>query len=184
MRRGDMNRLDYTALRRLRQHHALEHATVHLLSRRAPVRLVGRSDLGGFWLYGKVSTHDVAEAAAEALARLRGGERALAVHPRCGTNLAVATVLSGVAAMSAASMPTKSRAIRLGTFFLAMTGIAGLAGPLGMLTQQHVTTTADIDGLTIAEIHRRQLGRLTIHRILIAPADEISREEYVIPVSR
>jgi hypothetical protein len=183
-RRGSMNVLDTPAIRRLRQNHALEHATVHLLVRRAPVRLVGRSDLGGFWLYGNVDTRHVAEAATEALSRLGGGEVNLAVHPRCGTNLAVAAMLSGVAAMGAASMPISSRAVRLGAFFLAMAGITSVAGPMGLMTQRHVTTIADVSDLTITAVRRRIMGRVMVHRVVIEHADDARPEEYVIPFPR
>jgi hypothetical protein len=173
-RRGSMNVLDTPAIRRLRQNHALEHATVHLLVRRAPVRLVGRSDLGGFWLYGNVDTRHVAEAATEALSRLGGGE----------VNLAVAAMLSGVAAMGAASMPISSRAVRLGAFFLAMAGITSVAGPMGLMTQRHVTTIADVSDLTITAVRRRIMGRVMVHRVVIEHADDARPEEYVIPFPR
>ncbi len=83
----------------VRQNHALEHATMHILNRRYPyLRLMGRSSLSGFYLYGALDTQELADAVSEALLRLQQGERHLAIHPRCGTNLAVTSVLAGAAA--------------------------------------------------------------------------------------
>ena len=81
-------------IRRVRQNHALEHATMHVLSRRNPyLTLMGRSTPSGFVLYGDVAAQEIANAATEALALLQQGQEHLAVHPRCGTNLAVTSIL-------------------------------------------------------------------------------------------
>jgi hypothetical protein len=83
-------------IRAVRQNHALEHATIHVLSWRNPqTRIVGRSTPSGFFVYGPLDTQEVASAASEALARLQQGEAHLALHPRCGTNLVVTSVLAG-----------------------------------------------------------------------------------------
>ena len=59
-------------LDRIRRNHGLEHATIHLLSQRFPgVFLAGHSDTQGFWLFGQVPLEAVAQAAQEALERLR-----------------------------------------------------------------------------------------------------------------
>ncbi len=82
---------------RVRQNHGLEHATVALmLARQGPMRIVGRSDHGGFYIYARVDTDRLREYAEEALVRLQRGEEHLAVSPMCGTNIAVAGVLAGV----------------------------------------------------------------------------------------
>ena len=67
-----------------------------------------RSDFDGFTVFGEVDTHALAAAAGEALARLQAGERDLTMHPNCGTNLAAAGVLSGVAAFVAGSGQRRS----------------------------------------------------------------------------
>jgi hypothetical protein len=91
---------------RIRQHHGIEHATVTLLSRRLKGgQVIARSDPDGFTVFGEVDTADLAAAAAEALARLQAGERELAVHPNCGTNLAAAGILIRVAALVAGGGP-------------------------------------------------------------------------------
>ena len=75
---------------RVRNNHALEHATLHVLQEKGlKSRLGGISDVGGFWIYGDVETEAIFTAAQEALKRLADGESELAVHPNCGTNIAV-----------------------------------------------------------------------------------------------
>jgi len=82
--------LDFQPISRTRRNHSLEHATIHVLSKKFPnVTLAGMSSPSGFTLIGDVATEDVAEAAIEALRRLREGESQLALHPNCGTNFAI-----------------------------------------------------------------------------------------------
>lgn len=89
----------------VRQNHALEHATIVLLSKRHPeARLSGVSFAAGFFVFGDLPTDDVLAMAQQALGRLRGGEPEMAIHERCGTNLAVAGMLTGLSAMTVARM--------------------------------------------------------------------------------
>src|SRR4028118_905731 len=93
----------------LRQVHALEHATVWVLSDAANFlgssrsttvpqldndRLGGLSTDQGFYLYGQVNAAQLHRAVRIALQRLTNGEWHLAVHPRCGTNLSVGILLT------------------------------------------------------------------------------------------
>ena len=78
--------------RRIRQNHALEHATVSILSAHTPgLAVSARANYHGFTIFADLDLDSVRRASAEALARLRAGERELAIHPNCGTNLAVGT---------------------------------------------------------------------------------------------
>src|ERR1043165_7627686 len=81
----------------VRQNHALEHATIVLLSRRYPeVRFSGISFAAGFFVFADVPTEAIEPAAQEALQLLRTTQPELAIHERCGTNLAVAGILTGL----------------------------------------------------------------------------------------
>ena len=83
---------------RVRRNHGLEHATLHVLSRRHPGQpLSGHSDTGGFWLVGNLPTEEVYSAAQEALVRLNAGERSLAVHQNCGTNYVISGSMAALA---------------------------------------------------------------------------------------
>src|SRR5215813_14099758 len=94
--------LDVPFVRRTRRNHGLEHATIHMLSAQVPgLRMVGRSDSGGFWLWGEVKTEDVEDCAQRALSRMKAGEHRLAIHPNCGTNFVTVALLGSVAVMLA-----------------------------------------------------------------------------------
>src|SRR5437868_950864 len=80
--------------RRIRQNHALEHATITILSRMVPnLSVSARSSSDGFIVFGDVDLGLLRRAIDEALARLQAGEAELAIHPNCGTNLAVGVSL-------------------------------------------------------------------------------------------
>ena len=152
----------------VRQNHALEHATMHVLSRRNPYqRMMGRSTPGGFFIYGSVATEEVAGAATEALVRLQQGEAYLAVHPRCGTNLAVTAVMAGTAAYGATLGRSRSKLDRLPLALTAATLAAIVAQPLAHRIQEHVTTTPEVDGLCIADVQRHERGNTVVHKIVV-----------------
>jgi hypothetical protein len=155
-------------LHNIRQNHALEHATMHVLSQRNPyAQLMGRSTAGGFFIYGDLDTHQVANAASEALIRLQQGEEHLAVHPRCGTNLAVTAVLAGTAAFSVTLGRSRSKLDRLPLALTAATIGAIAAQPLGHKIQERITTTPEVHGLYIADVRRREQGRIVSHKVVI-----------------
>src|SRR6202035_6094035 len=89
----------------VKQNHALEHATIVLLSRKFPeVRFSGISFAAGFFVFGEIPTAAILPTAQEALNLLRTTQPELAVHERCGTNLAVSGMLTGLSAMAVARM--------------------------------------------------------------------------------
>ena len=161
-----MNLLD--SANAVRQNHALEHATIHVLSRRQPyLRIMGRSTFSGFLIYGPLATEDVVSAANEALARLQQGEAHLAVHPRCGTNLAVTSIMAGTAAFGATLGRPRSKLDRLPLALMAATVAAIIAQPLAHRIQEEVTTTSEVDGVYIASISRTKRGNLVAHKVVI-----------------
>lgn len=152
----------------VRQNHALEHATMHVLSAHEPfTHLVGRSSVSGFYIYGPVETQAVDAAANEALARLQQGESHLAVHPRCGTNLVVTSVLAGTAAFASTLGRPRSKADRLPLALAGATLAVLAAQPLALQVQERVTTSAEVDGLYIASVTRQQRGNLIVHKVLV-----------------
>ena len=140
-----------------RRVHGLEHATIHLLSRR--VRHVSFSGLSipfGFWLWGNVEPEEVSHAATEALRRLQAGESQLVLHPRCGTNLAVGGMVTGLASFFASLSPNTHEAWieKLPRVIIAATVAMIFAGPLGFLVQERVTTSADASRLSLGSVIR------------------------------
>ncbi|MBD2209089.1 hypothetical protein H6G27_04260 [Nostoc linckia FACHB-104] len=155
----------------LRQVHALEHATVWVLSESKSVYassgteattvqvdnelLGGLSTEQGFYLYGEVNISDLRRAVTLALHRLTNGEWDLAVHPRCGTNLSVAMLLTaGLAVGVNLLLPFRpiEQLIGLG---LAATTAAELAPDLGSMAQRYLTTAIPFN-LKIENIIRKR----------------------------
>lgn len=160
-----MGLLDMPFVAALRRNHALEHATMHILARRQPyLNAVARTALDGFYVYGRVNTKALADTAAEGLARLQAGETELAIHPRCGTNLVVSGFLAGLATFLAIG-GSRSRLAKFPRCILAATLAVIVAQPLGLLIQQHVTTSPDVAGLRINEVTQQAVGRFTIHKV-------------------
>lgn len=161
--------LDIPYIRRVRRNHGLEHATIHLLSRKVPnLRMVGRSDGQGFWLYGEVDTETVDTSVREALNRMRGGEHRLALHPNCGTNLVTVGLLGAAATIVALMGSERDEGGKLARFPLIVLGImaAALFGqPLGMQLQEHVTTLGEPADLQVKGIERRLRGSMVMHRV-------------------
>jgi len=152
----------------VRRNHALEHATIAvLLGKVGPsTRLVGRASTDGFYIYGNVPSEKIRESAAEALARLKQGESQLAISPLCGTNLAVAGILAGLASLLA--LGGRSRLERLPNVLMAATVAVVGAQPLGRLVQKHVTTSPDVQGLEIVEVTAGGRGLASLHKVKTA----------------
>ena len=161
--------LDIPLIRRMRRNHALEHATIHLLTGRVPdLRVVGRSDMNGFWLYGDVSTEVVQQSADMALGRMRAGEHQLAVHPNCGTNLVTVALIGTMAALFAHIGSERQRfgkLQRLPLLALVLMLAVAVGQPLGLQLQEHVTTLGDPADMEIRGIERLAKGNIIVHRI-------------------
>ncbi len=161
-----MNLLELPLVAAIRRNHALEHATINVMSQKClDLRLLGRSDWAGFTVYGPADRKAVEAAVSEALRRLRAGESQLAIHARCGTNLATAVVLAGLASYAAVKSRRRSRLERTLNVVLGVGAALVLAQPLGFKLQEHLTTSADVAGLRIVSIRRQERGALITHRI-------------------
>jgi hypothetical protein len=157
--------LDLPYILETRRNHALEHATLHMLARTHNQPMAGHSNPTGFLILGDVTTEELRAAADEAHARLNAGERGLAIHPGCGTNLATSAVLASTFAW----IPLRGRKSTLGRLALLPLAVAfgalgfSLARPLGPKLQERVTTEADLGNLQIIEI---RLIRPGVHRVI------------------
>ncbi len=164
-----MGFLDHPLIARVRRNHALEHATIHVLSRRyRDLHVVGRSTPNGFILYGDLPTDAVHEAAQEALERLGAGERHLAVHPTCGTNAVAAGTLAGLGAFLVLSPRRRSVAewlSRLPTVILFTTLGFILGQRLGLALQASLTTDPRVGGLRVVAVVREEHGPMVLHHV-------------------
>jgi hypothetical protein len=161
--------LDLPFILETRRNHALEHATLHVLAAKYPQRpMAGHSNPTGFFILGDFPTEDVQSAVTQALMRLRAGERDLAIHAGCGTNLATTALLAGTFAwfVLRGGRSTFGRILRL-PFALAFAVIGALLSqPLGPLIQQRITTDADVGNLQIVDVRPSLRGRVTAHRVI------------------
>src|SRR5512136_2486695 len=164
-----MSILDNPVVSRIRRNHGLEHATLTLLSQRFPNRpLAGYSCPAGFIILGDVATEEVREAVDQALTRLKNGERALAVHPNCGTNYIVSGFIAGGLAwlgmMGARKGLGKVGRLPL-VISLAVLGLM-ISQPLGPKIQERITTSADPQGMSVVVIFPVRYGRFSLHRVV------------------
>lgn len=159
-------------VRQTRRNHALEHATIHILSKRVRAPMAGRSDQGGFVLLGDVDTPLVETAVDDALRRLGGGEAALAVHPNCGTNLVTtAFLVSGAAYLGLMGVKKSEKWSRLPLVMILSMVAMFIARPIGNDLQKHITTDGDPADTEVVEITRREVNfpfsdqPMTVHRV-------------------
>src|SRR5215469_6786712 len=146
----------------VKQNHALEHATIVLLSRKFPeVRLSGISFAAGFFVFGDVPTAAILPTAQEALNLLRTTQPELAIHERCGTNLAVAGMLTGLSAMAVAKMRRPYSTVN--NVILASTAALVLARPLGLMVQRYVTTQTPNSSMRIIKVTPRTVFGAPAH---------------------
>jgi len=135
----------------VKQNHALEHATIVLLSKKFPdVRLAGISFAAGFFVFGDIPAEAIEPAAQEALRLLRTTHPELAIHERCGTNLAVTGMLTGLAAMTVARM--RKPYGTLNNVILASTAALIVARPLGLLVQRYITTQTPNNSMIVENV--------------------------------
>ena len=135
----------------VKQNHALEHATIVLLSRKYPdVRLAGISFAAGFFVFGDVPAEAILPAAQEALTLLRTTSPELAIHERCGTNLAVTAMLTGLSAMTVARMRKPYGSVN--NVILATMAAMIASRPLGLTVQRYVTTQTPNPSMIITDV--------------------------------
>ena len=140
----------------VKQNHALEHATIVLLSKKFPeARFSGISFAAGFFVFGDVPTEAILPTAQEALHLLRTTQPELAIHERCGTNLAVAGMLTGLSAMAVAKMRRPYNTVN--NVILASTAALVLARPLGLTVQRYLTTQTPNESMRILTVTPMQV---------------------------
>ena len=156
--------LDLPFILETRRNHALEHATLHMLARTHKINMAGHSNPTGFFIFGELRTDEIRTALNEAYTRLRSGEKGLAIHPGCGTNLVATAFLPGTMAW----LPFQSaRSTRGRLLLLPLALIFGVFGfilsrPLGTWLQRNVTTEANLGNMRIVDV---TLVRKGVHRI-------------------
>lgn len=160
---------------RIRRNHGLEHATIHVLSKKFPGRrFAGHSDMQGFWIVGDIALEDLRSAVDEAHSRLAAGEHHLAVHPNCGTNYVAAGILAGLGStivLAGSGNRLRDKLVRL-PFVVSIATLALIfSRPLGVALQERVTTTSTPGPLTTIKIYPGQGRRSKFHRVAIMDSE-------------
>jgi Domain of unknown function (DUF6391) len=145
----------------LRRNHALEHATIVVMMEREPGRkLNGFSTDEGFFVQGARSLEEVESAAREAIRRLRGGEKGLAIHRNCGTTIVAANLLTAILFLASLGVGLYLQwslyPLILGAVILAF----ALRVPLSLLLQRFVTTDADLTNAEVGWVEPANPGDL------------------------
>lgn len=159
---------DFLLTRRVRQNHALEHATVTILTHKLPgLSVSARSNTRGFTIFADIDPGLVRRCATEALERLRAGEAELAIHPNCGTNLAVGMSLAMLGSLW--SLTAMKARTRVASALASSVAGAMAARPLGTLAQKYLTTQPDLHDVRIVDVRtRRLLGRRVVEAVTAA----------------
>ena len=154
-------------IRRVRRNHALEHATVTLMLEegvRGP--LGGYSTPWGFFIVGNLSTEHLSRIVDEALGSLRAGQSELAISPHCGTNMAVAAIISGALTRLVLGRRKRGRWKRLPLVMVAVVAGAVLSRPVGSAIQRRYTTLSEMDGLEVVDVRKAWPGNAPrLHRV-------------------
>ncbi len=150
-------------LHRIRQHHAIEHATLQVMMRTVEqqshrLSISGYSDPFGFTIIGDTDEESVRRGVGDALVRLQAGEKQLAIHPNCGTNFVTTGFLVTLAAFAAAHKRNPLERFTLTLLWVLPMLVIGKT--LGLRLQQY-TTCADVGDRWVADIFPITLGPLS-----------------------
>ena len=161
-----MNVLESPIVYKTRRNHGLEHATIHVLTEHIGLRsMAGYSTPAGFFILGDLTTESIRSAVDEALQRMQGGQRHLAVHHGCGTNHATSGILAGTLALFTAWFGSKrqSRWEQISNASMAaMIGIV-VGQALGKWLQANVTTSGDMRGVSVKRISKIAESPTRVH---------------------
>jgi len=179
-------------LDRVRRNHALEHATINVMSKKhKEFGAQGNSTPWGFNLniYGDVSDEDVSSAVQTAYSRLQAGEEKLALHPNCGTVLLTTAVMATLAAQATLSIERRrqdSPVVELAvlTAALPVTIMAVfisliISRPLGMTLQANYTVDPHLGELQVKEVKAVSPSAITrVFQVLLGQAKNQNVKSY------
>ncbi len=182
---------------RIRRNHALEHATIHVLSEQHhSFSAQGNSTPAGFHLniYGDLNEESIIGAVDEAYRRMQNGERHLAVHPNCGTVLLTTATMVAVASQLAFVFEQRRQQQKQATLMTSLAALpsAVLAGvvalivsrPLGMALQARYTTDGNLGSLRVVRVSRVAPSPVTrLFKLLLAAGSDRQMTAYRIDTS-
>lgn len=161
---NDLLTLLKDGVKRVRQHHAIEHATLHILSERFPhSTFAGYSDPLGFLIFGPIDGYGLRRAVGDAMLRLQAGESQLAIHTNCGTMLASTAMLVALAALAGGARQ-KGVVARFTSMLMWVLGALVVSRPLGLWLQRY-TTLPEVADRWLVEVRPLSAGKVPVHRV-------------------
>jgi len=154
-------------LSRVRRNHALEHASINVLSEKhKKFSAQGNSTLRGFNLniYADIAEQEVASAVEEAYERLKKGEEKLGLHPGCGTVRLTTATMASLAVIASLSIEQRRQRraslhplVILGALpsaILAATVALIASHPIGLKLQDRFTVEGDLGDMRLLSIDK------------------------------
>ncbi|MGD9552692.1 MAG: DUF6391 domain-containing protein, partial [Candidatus Caldatribacteriota bacterium] len=150
----------------IRRNHAIEHATINVLEEWAGshLNISGLSREDGFYIAGIQNPELIERAALQGLNLLKQGNCHLAIHRRCGTDIAIANF---VTALIFLILMIVTGIISIFYILIALL-ISNLISPyLGEYVQKYFTTSCDVRNTEIVgleyELDRKEADLLLRH---------------------
>lgn len=150
----------------IRRNHAIEHATINVLEQWAghQLNISGLSQEDGFYIAGIQNPEMVEEAALRGLNLLKQGYCHLAIHRRCGTDIAIANFIT---ALIFFILLFSTGIVSILNIIIALL-LSNLISPyLGEYVQKYFTTSCEVRDVEIIgleyEIGRQDRGLLLKH---------------------
>ncbi len=139
--------------RRVRQNHALEHATINLLEEVIPdQKIAGLSLEDGFFIFAPLNPVSIEKAARKGLQLLKTGQRNLAIHTECGTSSGVVAFIASLLFLGLFIFYGWTSFLFL-PFILAAAWLAGRQ--LGLVTQRFLTTSTRLENVEILGVEMK-----------------------------
>jgi hypothetical protein len=194
---GQNKIMDTNLITQVRRNHGLEHATIHILSRRYKgFGAQGNASVNGFYLnlFGDIPADAIEEAAREALQRMKSGEEELALHPNCGTVLLTTAVLATLAGQAVFAFERKRSRSSTMSFIDALGTVPGatlavvvaliVSKPAGMFFQSY-TTTGRPGEMEIASVKKISPPLIShIFRLLLGQQNSDGSNSYFIETAQ
>ncbi len=150
----------------IRRNHAIEHATINVIEQSVgrPLNISGLSQENGFYISGIQDPGVVEEAATRGLNLLKQGHCDLAIHRRCGTDIAIANLTAALIFMV---LLFSTGMVSILNIIIALL-VSNFTSPyLGQFIQRHFTTSCDVENTDIVglqyEIGQPDEGLLLRH---------------------
>ncbi len=152
----------------IRRNHAIEHATINVLEQLSGYRLniSGLSREDGFYIAGIQDPEMVEQSSVQGLTLLKQGNCNLAIHRRCGTDVAIANFVSALVFLV---LLFTIGMFSIWSIIVALL-LSNLMSPfLGEVVQKYFTISCDVENMEIVGLEyelgrqEQQLGMLLRH---------------------